>query len=159
MPNPAISSSRRLSSSARVATLVLRCSASSAARRGIPGCCFTVATSKMSPRVQIGNGYGHGASSPSRLHRENAAPAINSSSLKDQEFSTFRDQHPRFGQQPEKAYAPSGGCGCAGSPRLPPKISKTTPCKVSGGRCNRRFGPTLDTSGKSAAQFHHRKIR
>jgi hypothetical protein len=47
----------------------------------------------------------------------------------------------------------------SGSPRLPPKISKTTPCKVAGGRRNRRFEPILDTSGKSAALLHHRKIR
>ena len=29
-----------------------------------------------------------------------------------------------------------------------PKISKTTPCKVAGGRRHGRFGPTLDTSGQ-----------
>jgi hypothetical protein len=28
--------------------------------------------------------------------------------LKDQEFLSFPDQNPRFGQQPKKAYAPSG---------------------------------------------------
>jgi hypothetical protein len=39
------------------------------------------------------------------------------------------------------------------------KILKTTPCKVAGGRRNRRFEPILDTSGKSAALLHHRKIR
>jgi hypothetical protein len=39
------------------------------------------------------------------------------------------------------------------------KISKTTPCKVAGDRRNRRFEPILDTSGKSAALLHHRKIR
>ena len=40
-----------------------------------------------------------------------------------------------------------------------PKISKTTPCKVAGGRRPGRFGPTLDTSGKSPALLHHRTIR
>src|SRR5712691_495466 len=40
-----------------------------------------------------------------------------------------------------------------------PKISKTTPCKVAGGRRQGRFGPTLDTSGKSTALLHHRTIR
>src|SRR3977135_503219 len=40
---------------------------------------------------------------------------------------------------------------------LPTKISKTTPCKVAGGRRQRRFGPILDTSGKSAALLHHRR--
>jgi hypothetical protein len=39
-----------------------------------------------------------------------------------------------------------------------PKISKTTPCKVAGGRRQGRFGPILDTSGKSTALFHHRTI-
>jgi len=42
---------------------------------------------------------------------------------------------------------------------LPTKISKTTPCKVAGGRRQGRFGPILDTSGKSAALLHHRTIR
>jgi hypothetical protein len=37
-----------------------------------------------------------------------------------------------------------------------PKISKTTPCKVAGGRRQGRFGPALDASGKSAALLHHR---
>jgi hypothetical protein len=45
------------------------------------------------------------------------------------------------------------------SPRLPSKISKTTPCKVAGGRRNQRFGPKLDMSGKSAALLHHPNIR
>jgi hypothetical protein len=40
-----------------------------------------------------------------------------------------------------------------------PKISKTTPCKVAGGRRQGRFGPTLDTSGKSTALLDHRTIR
>jgi hypothetical protein len=40
-----------------------------------------------------------------------------------------------------------------------PKISKTTPCKVAGARRQGRFGPILDTSGKSAALLHHRTIR
>ncbi len=40
-----------------------------------------------------------------------------------------------------------------------PKISKTTPCKVAGGRRQGRFGPILDTSGKSMALLHHRTIR
>src|ERR1700722_1084494 len=59
------------------------------------------------------------------------------------------------------AYAPSGRVfRChPGSPRLPPKISKTTPCKVAVGRRNRRLEPILDRSGKSAALLHHRKIR
>src|SRR6267378_2283018 len=39
------------------------------------------------------------------------------------------------------------------------KISKTTPCKVAGARRQGRFGPILDTSGKSAALLHHRTIR
>jgi hypothetical protein len=43
--------------------------------------------------------------------------------------------------------------------RLPPKISKTTPCKVAAGRRNRRFELILDPSGKSAALLHDRKIR
>ena len=41
----------------------------------------------------------------------------------------------------------------------PAKISKTTPCKVAGGRRHRRFEPILDTSGKSEAPLHHRTIR
>ena len=44
-----------------------------------------------------------------------------------------------------------------------PKISKTTPCKVAGGRRQGRFGALwgviLDTSGKSTALVHHRTIR
>ena len=39
-----------------------------------------------------------------------------------------------------------------------PKISKTTPCKVAGGRGQGRSGPILDTSGKSAALLHYRTI-
>jgi hypothetical protein len=45
------------------------------------------------------------------------------------------------------------------SRRLQPKISKTTPCKVAGGRRQGRLGPILDTSGKSTALLHHRTIR
>ena len=42
----------------------------------------------------------------------------------------------------------------------PAKISKTTPCKVAGGRQDGRFGPPiLDSSGKSPAFLHHRTIR
>src|SRR6266566_8389247 len=40
-----------------------------------------------------------------------------------------------------------------------PKISKTTPCKVAGGRRQGRFGQILDTSGKSGALLHHHTIR
>src|SRR3954453_274667 len=36
---------------------------------------------------------------------------------------------------------PSGRCRRAGTSQLAPKISKTTPCKVAGGRRNRRLGP------------------
>src|SRR5712691_11825416 len=46
---------------------------------------------------------------------------------------------------------------------LPTKISKTTPCKVAGGRwhgCFERIPRKhFDTSGKSAALFHHRAIK
>ena len=43
---------------------------------------------------------------------------------------------------------------------LPTKISKTTPCKVTGGSLARMLYPRkhFDTSGKSAAPFHHRAI-
>src|SRR5947208_1701398 len=45
---------------------------------------------------------------------------------------------------------------------LPTKISKTTPCKVPDGRQHGCFWAVppkhFDTSGKSAAQFHHRAI-
>src|SRR6267154_636845 len=46
-------------------------------------------------------------------------------------------------------------CRCGSQP----KISKTTPCKVAGGRRQGRFGPMLDTSGKSTALLHHHTIR
>ena len=49
--------------------------------------------------------------------------------------------------------AAPGRCGSQ------PKISKTTRCKVAGGRRQGRFGPILDTSGKSTALLHHRTIR
>jgi hypothetical protein len=72
--------------------------------------------------------------------------------------------------------APSPACGgrlgwgcqtrasCESFPRpaaLPTKISKTTPCKVAWCRwrgCFERSATTFDTSGKSAALFHHRAI-
>jgi hypothetical protein len=43
---------------------------------------------------------------------------------------------------------------------LPTKISKTTPCKVTGGSLAWMLYPRkhFDTSGKSAAPFHHRTI-
>src|SRR6266702_7722369 len=51
------------------------------------------------------------------------------------------------------------GCLSARRGGSQPKISKTTPCKVAGGRRQGRFGPTLDTAGKSTALLHHRTIR
>ncbi len=47
-----------------------------------------------------------------------------------------------------------------GGPPLPTKISKTTPCKVAAGRWHGRFTrqKQFDTSGKSAARFHHRPL-
>jgi hypothetical protein len=44
--------------------------------------------------------------------------------------------------------------------RLPTKISKTTPCKVTGGRWHGCFTREkhFDTSGKSVAPLHHRAI-
>jgi hypothetical protein len=43
---------------------------------------------------------------------------------------------------------------------LPTKISKTTPCKVTGGSLAWMLYPRkhFDTSGKSVAPFHHRAI-
>jgi hypothetical protein len=43
---------------------------------------------------------------------------------------------------------------------LPTKISKTTPCKVTGGSLAWMLYPRkhFDMSGKSAAAFHHRAI-
>src|ERR1700682_2295519 len=43
---------------------------------------------------------------------------------------------------------------------LPTKISKTTPCKVTGGSLAWMLYPRkhFDMSGKSAAPFHHRAI-
>ena len=71
-----------------------------------------------------------------------------------QEFESLRARH--------SATAKASSRILAATPRRggsQPKISKTTPCKVAGGRRQGRFGPTLDTSGKSAALLHHRTIR
>src|SRR6266699_6371999 len=78
----------------------------------------------------------------------------------EREFESLRARH----SATEKA-SPA----CAASSRIlaatprrcssQPKISKTTPCKVAGGRRQGRFGPTLDASGKSTALLHHRTIR
>src|SRR5712691_3087503 len=77
----------------------------------------------------------------------------------EREFESLRARH----SATEKA---SPACGFkqhsrshAASLWLPTKISKTTPCKVAGGRRQGRFGPILDTSGKSTALLHHRTIR
>ena len=45
-------------------------------------------------------------------------------------------------RRPRRHLRLKAGCH-AGSLRLPPKISKTTPCKVAVGRRNRRFEPYL----------------
>src|SRR5712675_3273967 len=71
-----------------------------------------------------------------------------------QEFESLRARH--------SATAKASSRILAATPRRggsQPKISKTTPCKVAGGRRQGRFGPTLDTSGKSTALLHHRTIR
>ena len=71
-----------------------------------------------------------------------------------QTFESFRARH--------SATAKASSRILAATPRRrgsQPKISKTTPCKVAGGRRQGRFGPILDASGKSAALLHHRTIR
>src|SRR6266576_4703750 len=70
-----------------------------------------------------------------------------------QEFESLRARH--------SATAKASSRILAATPRRggsQPKISKTTPCKVAGGRRQGRFGPTLDTSGKSTSLLHYRTI-
>ena len=59
------------------------------------------------------------------------------------------------------AYAPSGRAPTvtSGGRGSRPKISKTTPCKVAGGRRNRRVEPVLDTSrlGKNSLASRTRR--
>ena len=84
-------------------------------------------------------------------------------------FSVGRPGPAREGAVPSLSTHSSPLLACAASSRIlaaapgrcgsQPKISKTTPCKVAGGRRQGRFGPILDTSGKSTAFLHHRTIR
>jgi hypothetical protein len=78
----------------------------------------------------------------------NGGESVSQSSLKDQEYSTFPDQNPRFERRSEKARRRHGG-----SQRLRPKISKTSPCKVAGGHRIRRLEPKLLT--RRANQQHN----
>jgi ferredoxin--NADP+ reductase len=86
MPSPAISSSRRLSSSARVATFVLRCHALSVTR----SCWLTVATSKMS-QAQSSNGKWLRTLRfiAKKIARRNAASAIWRATTDDDEHYVY----------------------------------------------------------------------
>jgi hypothetical protein len=87
-------------------------------------------------------------------------PTTHDYESRGQEFESLRARHLRYSKGLARV------CGFkqdsrshAASLRSQPKISKTTPCKVAGGRRQRHFGPALDTSGKSMALLHHRTIR
>jgi hypothetical protein len=80
--------------------------------------------------------------------------------LKDQEFSIFPNQNPRFKQQPEKAYAPfragpSRRTAAARTKNIENNPMQSSRAAAGTGGSDRKF----DTSGKSAAQFDHHKIR
>jgi hypothetical protein len=80
--------------------------------------------------------------------------------LEDQAFSALLDQNPRFEQQPEKAYAPfravpSRRTAAARTKNIENNPMQSSRAAAATGGLDRKF----DTSGKSAAQFDHHKIR